>query len=185
MIFRIHCFEVQKVKRIVSVFVLIITLFMLVGGCSESNSNLRNYSDFIAEFYNLVSKLPDYTILQLNDVPLEDDSVCHVFSIKDTVLDETYRLRVNTNKNSEITWAYLSTERKTSGNLQFAVFSLYVYEAMGFSNVDADSFYDKYDLFSKEKIYVSNIYEGYKITSMTIDVTNEITFSIQLPNEQN
>lgn len=179
-------------KRIVSALILIITLSMLLVGCSEkgdtasiSGGNLRKYSDFVAEFTDLVSKLPDYTILQLSDVPLENDSVCHVFRITDTILDETYRLRVDTNKDSEITWAYLSTERKTSGNLQFAVFSLYVYKAMGFPNVDADSFYDKYDLFSKEKIYASDSYEDYRITSMTIDATNEITFSVKLPNEQN
>ena len=177
-------------KRIVSVFLLIITLSLLFAGCTEksntvttSGDNLRNYNDFTTEFKELVSKLPDYTILQLEDVALEDDSICHDFHIEDSMFGETYRLRVDTNKNSKITWVFLSTERKSYGNLQFAVFSLYAYEAMGFPEIDADRFYDKYDLFSKEKIFESSMCNGYEITSMTIDTTSEITFSIQVPKE--
>ena len=177
-------------KKIVSVFILIITLLLLFVGCTEksniattSGDSLRNYNDFTTEFKELVSKVPDYTILQLDDVALEDESICHVFHIKDSVLNENYRLRVDTNKDSKITWVLLSTERKSYGNLQFAVFSLYAYKAMGFPEVDADSFYDKYDLFSKEKIFESNVCDDYEITSMTIDTTNEITFSIQIPKE--
>ena len=166
-------------------------LSLLLVGCSEKgntistyNHNLRKYSDFTTEFEYLVSKLSDYTIVQLNDVSLDNNSTCHTFHIKDTILDETYRLRVDTNKDSEITWVFLSTERKSYGNLQFAVFSLYAYEAMGFPEVDADNFYEKYDLFSKEKIFESDVCEDYEITSMTIDATNEITFSIQIPNNK-
>ena len=178
-------------KRLISVLILIITLAVLLIGCSgkgnstvASSNELRQYDAFVSVFEDLVSKLPDYSILQLNVVPLENDSVCHVFHIKDSVFDETYRLRVDTNKDSEITWVFLSTERKSYGNLQFAVFSLYAYEAMGFPEVDADNFYEKYDLFSKEKIFESDVCEDYEITSMTIDATNEITFSIQIPNNK-
>ena len=178
-------------KRIITTLIFVIMLSLLFTGCSGNSnttttneSNLRNYNEFTTAFNELVSKLPDYTILQLEDVALEDESICHVFHIKDSVFDETYRLRVDTNKDSKITWVFLSTERKSYGNLQFAVFSLYAYEAMGFPEVDADSFYDKYDLFSKEKIFESNMCEDYEITSMTIDTTNEITFSIQIPKEQ-
>ena len=177
-------------KRLVSVFLLIITLSLLLAGCTQksntattSGDSLRNYNDFTTEFKELVSKLPDYTILQLEDVALEDNATCHVFHIKDSVLGETYRLRVDTDKDSKITWVFLSTERKSYGNLQFAVFSLYAYEAMGFPEIDADSFYDEYDLFSKEKIFESTMCDGYEITSMTIDTTSEITFSIQIPKE--
>ena len=175
-------------KRIVSAFILIITLLLLFVGCSEKSNttatndgNLRNYDDFTTEFNELVSQLPDYTILQLEDVALDDESTCHIFYVDNSVLDESCRLRVDTNKNAKIIRVNLSTERKSYGNLQFAVFSLYAYEAMGLPKVDADSFYEKYNLFSKDQIYESDVCEDYKITSMTIDTTNEITFSIQIP----
>lgn len=177
-------------KRTISAFILIIVLALLFVGCAgksntatSSDGNLRNYNDFTVEFKELVSKLPDYTILQLDDVALEDGSICHVFHIKDSVFDETYRLRVDTNKDLKITLVFLSTERKSYDNLQFAVFALYAYKSMGFPEVDADSFYDMYDLFSKDKIFESNVCDDYEITSMTIDATNEITFSIQIPKE--
>ena len=178
-------------KKIVSSLILIVTLSVLLIGCSGKDNStaagsneLRQYNAFISAFEDLVSKLPDYSVLQLSDVPLEDNSVCHTFYIEDSVFDETYWLSVYTNEDSEITWVFLSTERKSYGNLQFAVFSLYAYEAMDFPEVDADSFYEKYDLFSKEKIFESNVYKDYEITSMTIDATNEITFSIKTPSNK-
>lgn len=178
-------------KKIVSTLTLLIMLSLLLLGCSgEDNTagiearDMRKYDEFMAEFNKLVSKLPEYTILQLEDIPLDDNSVSHTFSIKDTVLDETYRLRVDTNEDNEIIWVFLSTERKTYGNLQFAVFSFYVYESMGLPEMDADIFYNKYDLFSKREIFESDTCQDYEITSMTIDITNEITFSIQIADSQ-
>ncbi len=178
-------------KRIVSVFILTITLALLLVGCSGKDGvsnvpekNLQDYTDFITTFQELVSKLPDFTIIQLKDVPLDDDSVCHTFYIKDTILDESYRLRVDTNKDSKITWVFLSAQRKTYGHLQFPVFSAYLYRAMGFPEIDADSFYNKYDLFSNEKIFEYDVCGDYEITSMTIDTTSEITFSVSLAKDK-
>ena len=86
-----------------------------VGADDKVNTegkDLRNYNDFIATFQDLVSKVPDYTILQLSDVPLEDGTTCHVFYINDTLLDDKYRVRVDTDKDSKITWVYLTNERR-------------------------------------------------------------------------
>lgn len=174
-------------KKVIATLVLLIALLLLLLGCSgEANiaeievSNMRKYDEFFTEFNELFSKLPEYSILQLEDVHLDDGFVSHAFRIKDTVLDENYSLRVDTNEDNEIIWVFLRTERKTYGNLQFAVFSFYTYKSMGLPEIDADSFYDKYDLFSTEGIFESDTCYNYEITSMTIDTTNEITFSIRI-----
>ena len=138
--------------------------------------DLRKYDDFITEFKRLLSALPDFTILQLPDVALDDGTDCHVFHIDDTQFGDTYRLQVDTNKDSKITRVNLRTKRLSYGNLQFAVFALYAYKSMGFPEVDADSFYDKYDLFSKDEILERDMCEAYQITSMTIDTY--ITFIV-------
>ena len=145
-----------------------------------STAGIKKYSEFTTSFNELMSALPEYTILQLTDVPL-DNGTCHNFTISDTILGDTYRLRIDTDKNEKITWVYLTTDKKTYGNIQFALFSYYAYKSMGFSELDADSFYEKYDLFSKEKIFKNETSNGYELTSMTIDTTNEITFSIKIP----
>ena len=172
-------------KKILSVIVLVITFSLLFVGCSEkdnidiiNNSDLRNYYDFIIEFKELVSELPEYEIIELDESIINNDSICYVFNIKDKIFDDTYRLSVYTNKDSKIDSLIFSTKRKSYGNLQFALFSFYTYKAMGFPDIDADSFYDKYNLFSEENIFESDICGDYEITSMTIETTNEITLHI-------
>lgn len=144
----------------------------------RNNKSFREYNAFMAEFNDLLSKLPEYTVTQLSDVELDFNSICHTYSIKNTVIDESFRLRIDTDKDNKITWAFLSGEQGTYTNIQFAVFAAYTYRSMGFEIVDYDAFYKKYDLFSKGEIYESSSIGDYKISSMTIDATNEITFSI-------
>ena len=169
-------------KRLLSIVAVLCLLVTLVGcsgeGTSTATGDLRDYNAFIIEFKDLVSKVPDYNIQQLSDVPLDDDVIAHIFHIKDTIFDETYRLQVNTNAGGKITWVCLDKERGSRAELQFAVFSLYAYESMDFPTVDADAFYAKYDLFSTENIFESDVCGAYKITSMSME-SNYITFSIK------
>lgn len=140
-------------------------------------TNLRGYDDFITGFKALVSKMPEFTLLQLNDARLDDGTLTHVFHIKDSLFDDLYRLQVDANPAGKITWVFLSTERESYGNLQFAVFSLYAYESMGFPKVDPNAFYEKYDLYSNGDVFEYDICGAYEVTSMTI--ANEVTFSIK------
>lgn len=166
------------------VFLVLLALCVLlsVAGCSGAGNtvaDLRGYNDFITGFNALVSELPEYTILQLQDAPIEAGGLAHIFHIKDALLDETYRLQVNAT-DAKITRVALSAERNSYGDLQFAVFSFYVYASMGFPEIDPDAFYEKYDLFSTEKIYETDMCGAYEITSFSIESTNEITFTIRI-----
>ena len=176
-------------KKVLSLLVLLIVVLLMLVGCSEKNDlndkkHVRNYDDFRRQFNEKISELQEYTIVQLEDVSLEDNVTCHVFYIQHALLDETYRLRVDSDERNEVTYVLLSAEREKYGNLQFAVFALYVYDSMGLPEIEADDFYDKYDLFSKEEIHESDMCEGYDISSMALDATNEITFSIGISDDK-
>lgn len=142
----------------------------------------QKYDEFKTSFTELISQVPGFTFFQLEDVLLEDGATCHAWHIKDSIINVSYRLQVNSNIKNEVTFVCLSTERKSYGNLDFAVFSYYAYTSMGFSELVVDEFYEKFDLFSKENIFEQALCNGYEITSMTIDKTNEIVFSISPSN---
>lgn len=181
-------------RKILAMLFSIIIIFCFAS-CSEhkqdekariSDTNYQSvsvemieYLEFIKSFKELLSELPEYTITQLSDVTL-DNGTSHIFTISDTLLGDKYRLRIDTDKNEKVTWVLLSTERRTYGNIQFALFSYYVYRSMDLYELDPDSFYERYDLFSKEKIFENEQSDGYEFTSMTIDTTNEITFQIKI-----
>lgn len=171
-------------KSFIICFVISMCLLILVG-CSKQEekkdiiieTNYQQYDEFEAAFKKSLSALPEYTLFQLSDVELDDGITCHVFTIKDELIDDTYHLRIDVNEESGIEWVYLANGRKAYGNLQFAVFSLYAYQAMNMPEIDADAFYEQYDMFSKEDICKYDSYDGYEVSCLTIG--EQITFSIR------
>lgn len=182
-------------KRIINFALVLLMLFMLCS-CSKivnnltgtnSGGSLKDYSEFISIFKEKIEKLNDsgsigYEIFELEIVELEDDIVYHPFVIKDNVdpididndvysgtydFEQTFHLGVYCNENKEITQIRFFTDR--NDYLQFSVFSLYVYEAMGYSVTSADDFYDKFDFWSKEDIFETSNEEGYDITCFSGD----------------
>lgn len=179
-------------KRIISALILICLTVALVSGCSSENNTaatlgtdeLQAYSRFTQQFNDLISKLPDYTIEQKEDSTV-NKYVCHLFHIKSEKLGKTYKLRVYTNKDSEIEWVFLLGANDNKGSSQFAELSLCAYKAMNLPATDEKAFNEKFDLLSKEDIFEVDAHGKYDIISMTMSSTNEITFSVRVSDYNN
>ena len=167
------------VMLIVSSIIIISILFLT--GCTQRQKQYIKYDDFITSFNNSLSQIEEcFEITRLNDVKLDDGGMCYVYHFKNILsFKDLYRLSIYANEKSDITSIILSTDRKTN-DVEFALLSLYTYNAMEFSKTDYDSFCDKFDLLSEEKIFETGKYGDYYVTCMTIDTTNEITFLISV-----
>ena len=173
-------------RKILSALLILAIVSMLFTGCSGkgttvslNKNGLVEYDAFRANFEELVSKLPNFTIEHQEDLPLEDDMTCHAFLIKNAKLDKSYKYRVYVSKDSEVLWVYLGADRDKNDNLPFAKLSFCMYKAMGCPQMRADAFYDKYNLLSNEDIFEMEAFGKYSIISMTMSSSKEITFAVR------
>lgn len=167
-------------------------LIIMISGCggqseeqseSQSERKDRQYEDFKEFFDGRMEALQEqYTVTTLPDVDMENGEVVHVIRIKDNLIDDDYSIHVTCNKEDQIQTVLLSTERKTYGNLAYALFSKYLYDAMVFPEIEADDFYEKYNLFTEDDLFVTDVVEeGWEIAFFTTeDLT---TFRIGEPVE--
>lgn len=189
MLTRILWKESITMRKKNTIFILcLLILTIMISGCSkqseskrESEREARLYKDFREVFDERLEALPEYKATALSDVTLEGGELVHTIWIEFDPLDESYSVQVTCDKEDQIQRVFLSTDRKSYGNLQFAVFSLYLYDAMGLTEIKADDFYDKYDLFSEDDLFVTDVVEDWELTFMTTG--DSIVFNIGIPIE--
>lgn len=105
-----------------------------------------------------------------------DGNTCHSISILDNTTYNQWILTIECTPSEDVASVFLIEDRHSYGNMQFAVFALYCYEAFGFPEIDADTFYEQYDLFSSEAIEKIETVSGWTIFVSANDDT--ISFSI-------
>ena len=81
--------------------------------------------------------------------------------------------------NGKITLAKLSRKLSSFTNGNFRAFCTYVYRCMGLEieNSDFEAFYEKFDLSSEEKIHKTYTEGAYQVSSLTVDLLNEVVFT--------
>ncbi len=165
--------------------VLILSLFLLcpLFGCSAAPedppaSPPLTYSTFYASFVEYLAPLTDYDFYPLPDVALpEKGETVHPIVIKDSLLDRTYHLSVKCTEDGAVSSVDLSADRQNYTDLQFAVFSLYVYQALGLPDVDPNAFYKDFDMFSNDEKIISHVIEDWEVIAVTI--ADMLTFAIK------
>ena len=153
----------------------------------NSKKLLKSYNDFLSSFTEKVEKLNGsdsigYEIVELETVKLENNTICHPYVIKDNVepveinsdlysgiydYEQSFHLGIDCNENEEITQIRFFTDR--NDYLQFSVFSLYIYESMGYTVTSADDFYNEFNFWSKEDIFETRDEEEYTITCLSTE----------------
>lgn len=176
------------------VFVLIISALVLttaLSGCSRnlkdvsapasptapvSAANLKNFSDFWDNFNKLLSVLPEFSIIPLLETDLDDGNTSCAFRIKYFVegMYEGYEYSLHITKNSEnkITWLDITADAKEH-DVNIALLSSYAYESMDLPEIDAESFYDKFQLFGLPTSTITESCGDYEVNHLTVGEYNQ------------
>ena len=170
-------------KKIISVFILMFMVTVVFVGCG--GDPLRSYDDFIAEMESSVFGSADFTTIHLGEFFIDEETVCNVYQVEDAEFGGRYTIHIYTNTASEIIMAELHGDRSatTYNSTQFAALSLSVYNAMGFSKLDADKLNSRYDLLSDGNIKESQTVKAYEVTARTGESTSSIEFTILLSDK--
>lgn len=163
------------------VLVVLLCLGLILVGCrnTETESKVETAQNidketFIANFEALLEPA-GFSLLQ--HVELDEVSS---YSILDELTDNSTHLSVNYTDTGEITTIIMNEYISAASKLNFAVFSLYIYEALELPEVEAQDFYDKYDLFSEDGASARDEISGWELTLLDIEYEGEVlrTFSI-------
>lgn len=136
-------------KRVIAV-VLILGILSVVG-CSPDQPQTSDSQDagsgiLLDAFMSCLMELLEDA--GYNDITKHADlDEVTSYSIGDPVTDERYHLSVNYNADDEITSVIMSIQ--PLGNptkLDFAVLSAYIYRSLNLPDMEADAFYDKFQL---------------------------------------
>ena len=146
----------------------------------KNREKLRDYKAFMDELNRCLSGLPNYEMKQLKKDEFDLGRTVYTYAIDCTKFDDSFTLKIETDQNDKITQTKLSRKLSSYTTGNFTAFCTYVYRCMGFEieNSDFEAFYQKYDLRSKEKINKTYTVGEYQVSSLTVDLLNEIVFSI-------
>ena len=145
----------------------------------KNRDKLRDYKAFMDEFNACLSSLPNYEMKQLSKNELDLGCTAYTYAIDCTKFDDSFTLKIETDRNGKITLAKLSRKLSSFTNGNFRAFCTYVYRCMGLEieNSDFEAFYKKFDLSSEEKIHKTYTEGAYQVSSLTVDLLNEIVFT--------
>lgn len=146
----------------------------------KNRDGLRDYKAFMDEINRCLAGLTDYEMKQIDKTELDLGRTVYTYTIDCTKFDDSFSLKIEADKNGKITLARLSRKLSSFTTGNFPAFCTYVYRCMGLEieNSDFDAFYQKFDLRSQEKINKTHTEGDYQVSCMTVDLINEIVFSI-------
>ena len=128
--------------------------------------------DFCEEF-TAKANAAGFEVTELSSIQLDTYQTVRAFGIE--AAGTSLSPHVQHGESGGVTRVSLTTERSDYGNTDFAVLSLYAYKSLGLPEVDADTFYSQYNLFSDGDIAEFDTVENWSLAFFTaIDI---ITFS--------
>ena len=142
-------------------FLAVITLAaVLLAGCGSSAEPTEttapatsglHHEEVLDNFEKMLEPIADqYEMTRVSNLELDDGSFFHHVKVTNKLLGDSYTLLLYYNWEGDVRTVLLDGERGKRTNLDFAVLSLYVYKSLGLPEIDADDFYDHFNLLTAE-----------------------------------
>ena len=140
-------------KRLIALLCALLILLGLVGCGEKELAPIEKVqaSDFFASFEETLRPIADqFEVSQTTRIVHEKGEIEETWVLTDTLLGDDYCMEVVYSADGPVKSVILSTAKGTRANMDFAVLSYYVYNAMGFKDLKADAFYEKHNLLTVE-----------------------------------
>lgn len=169
-------------KKSICALLCLMFIFLSITGCIERKSNNETQIShsiskdvFLSNFEALLNPAG---FSMITCAELEDKNA---YSVSDGIY--TYHISISFIESGEITDVLLSGYIHGNSKLSFAVLSIYIYDALEFPKIEAQEYYDKYNLFADKDVSIfDDIANGWELCVLDIDTPDGIlrTFSIEM-----
>lgn len=158
-------------KKIFAVIILAATLLSLLSGCGEKEPAKSGImvEDVLGNLEEKLAPLADqYEMTLGRKAELESGSICQPVTITEKLLGDNYSILIYYSKEGDVTLIILEAERGKRTDIDFALLSYYLYDSAELPEMEADAFYDEFNLLTAEPDgFLST--DGWLISATTFD----------------
>lgn len=172
-------------KKILVLFVSVATLVGLFTGCGSKPEPEPLGSGITAEeiMSNFIEQIDpaQYQLSSPRNGEYDDGKAFQTLRVTDPITDRHFYITVDYTKTGEAEHLSLRADNHFLAKLEFALFALRLYNSMGLPEIDAQAFYDHFNMLTEEP--TGNMYvEGWDLWVFTTE--NFITLSATYEHEE-
>lgn len=136
---------------------------------APEKENSVQYIDFYLEFRSRLEEVEDvYELIKLEPVELNDlGGTVQPFTIKETLLGQSYRISVAYNTEGEVLMVDLTADTTGITDYNFALLSIYAYESLGLPEME--DFYEQFNLMTEKPDGILQPAPGWYASAITTD----------------
>lgn len=162
-------------KKIIAILAIAATLLTgcaanpeATQACEPAKSGVSP-EEVLANFEEILEPINDqFQMTQLQKVPLEDGTCCLPVAVTDTLLGNTYHISIFYTQAGAVDSAAMTADRGAYSNLEFALLSLYLYRSLDLPEMEADAFYEEFNLLTTEPDGLLST-EGWLVSVTTLE----------------
>lgn len=171
-------------KHIFKVTLCVVLIFGLLIGCSpatEAASESRTPEEIMDNFEKMLEPIADQFELSRHPITeLDNGKLCQSAIIADKILDRDYDLLIYFTETGGVYSASVVAKKETYTELNFALLSCYLYESLALPTIDAQAFYDHFNMLTDTPSGSMSV-EGWKLSIM--DTETLLIFSARYDTE--
>ena len=146
-------------KRMLFVTVAMLLLLATVPGCTATagpSPTQVNKSGLVGEiilmkFEEMLEPISEVlSSTRLDTVAMDDGGFCQVVVVTDKISDRTHHIHVYSNSDGYVDTVLCDSKKWTYTETNFALLSYYLYSSMGLKEMEAQDFYDYFNLLTRE-----------------------------------
>lgn len=152
-------------KKIFAAVIAVATLLSLLGGCGSSAEAAETtvettaitrgsgvtYEEVLGNFEGLLMPICDrFTQTKPEKVNRDDGTTGYYTYVTDRLTGAKYRISISIGKTREVEYILMSALQDTQTELNFALLSYYLYTSLELPEMDADAFYEHFNLLTAE-----------------------------------
>ena len=147
-------------RKIFAVILTAATLLSLLSGCGGVATEIEpttapmrsglSLDEVLNNLEEMLEPIKDqFQMTRLPKVELEEGKSYQSTAVTDTLFGNSYYIRVYCDKAGDVEWVWVEAKRDKYTELNFAILSYYTYLSMKMPKMEADDFYDHFNLLTE------------------------------------
>ena len=141
-------------KKSIALFVLLAVLVGLLAGCgSEPEGSGITGEEVLSNFEEMLQPIADqFQLFILSKTELDEGRTCQALLVNDLLTGRSFHIHIYCTQTGEVYCTAIDTDNQRLTYLEFALLSKYLYDSMALPDMDAQAFYDHFNMLSQEPL---------------------------------
>lgn len=142
-------------KRLIAIVILVALLAGCDGGTAEAAippaGSGMSAGEILDNFEAVLEPIAEhFQVTRLPEVELDERNTCLPIVVTDSMLGRSYHVTIYYTQTRDVYRVTLDTDRSNGTELNFALLSVYLYSSLNLPEMDAQAFYDHFNMLSAE-----------------------------------